>query len=284
MKNININKENILFYSLKKVVFWLILLCILIFFMFPIVWLLSTSFKNFVDAFAIPPKIIFQPTLDNYRSVFNNGDFLKYLINSIVISFGSTFICMLLGVPAAYAIAAFEFKKKHDLTLFILTTRIAPPIMSLLPLFIIFNRLDLVGSRIPLIIMYVLMNLPLVIWILPVYFREIPNELRESSIIDGCTEWEVFYRIMLPLTKAGISATSILCIIQAWNEFLFALVLSGKDSQTLPVAITSFMTFQGTQWGPLSAAGTIIMVPMIVFAFIIQRNFVKGMTLGAVKG
>jgi len=278
------SKDSLLRQKVKNVVFWTVLIFILGFFLFPPLWLFSTSFKNFKDAFAIPPKIIFSPTFENYIYVFNNGDFIKYIINSVVISFSSTLVCMLLGVPGAYSIASFEFKRKKDISFFILSTRIAPPIMSLLPLFIMFNKLGLVGSRFPLIIMYVLMNLPLVIWIMPVYFREIPVELREAAIIDGCSELKVFWKVFMPLVKSGLAATSILCIIQAWNEFLFALVLSGKASQTLPVAVTSFMTFQGTQWGPLSAAGTVIMIPMIIFGFMVQRNFVKGMTLGAVKG
>jgi len=278
------NRKSSSTWMVKRGLFWVVLIIILGFFLFPPVWLLSTSLKNFKDAFAIPPKIIFTPTFENYAYVFSNGDFARYILNSIVISFVSTFICMLLGVPGAYAIACFEFKRKKDLSFFILSTRIAPPIMSLLPLYIIFNKLELIGSRFPLIIMYILMNLPLVIWIMPVYFREIPLELREAAIIDGCSELKVFWKVMIPLVRSGLAATSILCIIQAWNEFLFALVLSGNDSQTLPVAVTSFMTFQGTQWGPLSAAGTIIMIPMIIFGFMVQKSFVKGMTLGAVKG
>lgn len=283
MGNLDIRGD--LFKSLvRSIVFWIILAFILVFFLSPLIWLFSTSFKNFKDAFAIPPKIFFTPTFENFIYVFNNGDFVKYILNSIIISFSSTFICMVLGVPGAYALASFEFDKKKDLSFFILSTRIAPPIMSIMPLFIIFNKLDLVGSKFPLVLMYILMNLPLVIWIMPVYFREIPTELREAAIIDGCSELKAFYKIMVPMVMGGITATTILCIIQAWNEFLFALVLSGKSSQTLPVAITSFMTFQGTQWGPLSAAGSVIMIPMIIFGFLVQRNFVKGMTMGSVKG
>jgi multiple sugar transport system permease protein len=277
-------REQIVRRIMGKVVFWVVLSVILLFFLAPLLWLISTSFKNFRDAFALPPKIFFTPTLENYQSVFNNGDFGLYILNSVIIAFGSTLICMFLGVPGAYALACFEFPQKNDVSFFILSTRIAPPIMSIMPLYIIFNHLHWVGTRLPLLIMYILMNLPLVIWIMPVYFRDIPTELKEAAKIDGCSEFQAFVKVMIPVARGGIAATGILCIIQAWNEFLFALILSGGQSQTLPVAVTSFMTFQGTEWGPLSAAGTIIMIPMIIFGIVIQRNFVKGMTMGAVKG
>jgi multiple sugar transport system permease protein len=280
----SVKKNQIVKAIIGKVLFGIVLGLILLFFLAPLLWLVSTSFKNFRDAFALPPKIFFIPTLENYQAVFNNGDFGLYIFNSIIIAFGSTLICMILGVPGAYALACFEFPRKNDASFFILSTRIAPPIMSIMPLYIIFNHLHLVGSRVPLMIMYILMNLPLVIWIMPVYFRDIPVELKEAAKIDGCSEFQAFMKVMIPVARGGIAATGILCIIQAWNEFLFALILSGRNSQTLPVAVTSFMTFQGTEWGPLSAAGTIIMIPMIIFGIMIQKNFVKGMTMGAVKG
>ena len=269
---------------LSRVFFWLAIFVVMVYFMTPIIWLVSTSFKNFIDAFALPPKIIFKPTMENYARVLGNADFLRYMLNSIVIAASSTAICLLLGVPAAYAVGIFEFKRKNDFSFLVLSLRIAPPIMSLLPMYIIFSNLSLIRTKVPLIFMYTLMNLPLAIWILPVYFRDIPRELYEAAIIDGCGEFFAFARIMLPLARGGIAATTILCFMNAWNEFLYALVLSGGPNQTLPVAVTSFMTFQGTQWGSMSAAGTIIMLPMLVFATFVQKYFAKGMTLGAVKG
>lgn len=264
--------------------FWIAAVIILLFFLAPLLWLISTSFKNYIDAFAVPPKLIFVPTLENYKKVFGNADFLSYIRNSIICSVIPTLVGLLLGVPCAYAIAVFESKQSHSTSLFVMGIRIAPPIMSLLPNYIIFSKLHLLGTFWPMLILYTLMTLPLVIWLMPVYFRDVPASLREAAIIDGCNELQAFFHVMLPLVKASVAATAIICLVQTWNEFLIALIMSGRGSQTLPVAVTSFMTFQGTQWGPMCAAATIIMIPMIVFGFFVQKYFARGMVNGAVKG
>lgn len=267
-----------------RTLFWIVTVILLIFFLAPLLWLISTSFKNYKDAFAIPPKLFFAPTLDNYSKVFGNADFFGYIRNSIICSVVPTLIGLIIGVPCAYAIAVFESKQSKKLSLFIMSVRIAPPIMSLLPNYIIFSRLKLLGTFWPMLLLYTLITLPLVIWLMPVYFRDVPVSLREAAIIDGCTEWQAFFKVMLPLVKASVAATAIMCMVMTWNEFLIALLMSGRGSQTLPVAVTSFMTFQGTEWGPMCAAATIIMVPMIVFGFFVQKYFARGMVNGAVKG
>jgi multiple sugar transport system permease protein len=266
------------------VAFWGIALVILLFFLSPLLWMMSTSVKNYIDAFALPPKLIFTPTLKNYMKVFENADFLKYIGNSLWCSFIATAMGILFGVPAAYGLSTFRFKRRKQVSFFFLSARIAPPLMSLLPMYIAFNAVRLVGTRFPMYILYTSMCIPLVVWIMPVYFRDVPAELREAAIIDGCTELQVFLRIALPLVKASIAAVAILCVVQTWNEFLIALVFTSQNSQTLPVAVTSFMTFQGTEWGPLCAAGCIIMVPMMIFGFFVQKYFARGMISGAVKG
>jgi ABC-type glycerol-3-phosphate transport system permease component len=269
---------------LRAVVFWFFMVLILLFFISPLLWLISTSFKNYIDAFAMPPKIIFTPTLENYIRVLGRADFFQYMLNSIICSLVSTAVALVFGVPCAYAIAMFNYSKAKNTSFFFLSARIAPPIMSLLPLYIIFSRIGILGTKIPIIIMYTLICLPIVVWLMPVYFREVPQEIREAAIIDGCNEMDIFSRIVLPLVRGSIAATAIYCVILTWNEFLIALVMSNRSSQTLPVTVTSFMTFQGTEWGPLSAAGTIIMIPMIAFGFIIQKYFARGIVSGAVKG
>jgi len=265
-------------------VFWIVTLILLLFFLAPMLWLISTSFKNYIDAFAIPPKLFFVPTLENYQKVFGNADFLSYIRNSVICSVVPTLIGLLLGVPCAYAISVFECKQAKKTSLFIMSVRIAPPIMSLLPNYIIFTKLHLLGTFWPMLILYTLVTLPLVIWLMPTYFRDVPMSLREAAIVDGCNEWQAFVHVMLPLVKASVAATAIICLVQTWNEFLIALIMSGRGSQTLPVAVTSFMTFQGTQWGPMCAAATIIMIPMIVFGFFVQKYFARGMVNGAIKG
>lgn len=264
--------------------FWIVTLILVFLFIYPLIWLVSTSFKNYIDAFAMPPKIFFAPTLENYIKVFHKAKFFKYMGNSIFFALVSTAIGIILGVPCAYAISMLKVKNSKNISFFFLSARIAPPIMTLLPIYIIFSRIGLLGTKIPLLVMYTLMTLPVVVWLMPVYFREIPPELREAAIIDGCSEFQVFTKVVLPLVKASIAATAIYCIIITWNEFLIALILSNKSTQTLPVTVTGFMTFQGTEWGSLSAAGSIIMVPMMCFGFFIQKYFAKGMVSGAVKG
>ncbi len=268
----------------RALIFWILVLAVLTFFLSPLVWLVSTSFKNYIDAFAMPPKIFFTPTLDNYIKVLGKADFFRYMLNSVICSLVPMSIAIVLGVPCAYAIAMFGHRRSKDTSFFFLSARIAPPLMSLLPLYIIFSRIGLLGGKFPIIIMYTLICIPIVVWLMPVYFRDVPAELREAAIIDGCNEMDIFLRVVFPLVKGSIASTAIYCMIITWNEFLIALVMSSKSSQTLPVTITSFMTFQGTEWGPLSAAGTIIMIPMIVFGFFIQKYFARGIVSGAVKG
>ncbi|MFM9279253.1 carbohydrate ABC transporter permease [Paenibacillus jiagnxiensis] len=256
---------------------------ILLFFMTPLIWLVSTSFKNNRDAFAIPPKWVFTPTADNYRDVFSRSDFFAAFANSLVVSVLSTVIVLCLAAFAAYALAYFPIRRKPDITTFILSSRVAPPILMLMPVYFIVVGIGQIDSYAVLILLYVLMNLPFAVLMLLTYFEDIPSEIREAAFVDGCTEMRTFFTVILPLARGGLAATFILSMVLAWNEFLIALVMTGKATQTLPVLITSFMTFQGTEWGPLSAAGTFIMLPMLIFGLFVQKHLVKGMTMGAVK-
>ncbi len=279
-KNIRTRKR-----LLRGAGFWAGTIVILLFFTAPLIWLVSTSFKNYIDAFAMPPKLIFKPTLENYITVFGKANFFNNMVNSIISAVVPTVLGILVGVPCSYAIAMLMDKKgAKNLSFFFLSARIAPPIMTLLPLYIIYSKIGLLGSRWGIIIMYTLMCIPIVVWLMPVYFRDIPNELREAALVDGCSEFRTFTSIILPLVRPAIAATAIYCVIITWNEFLIALILSNKTSQTLPVMVTSFMTFQGTQWGPMTAAGSIIMIPMLIFGFVIQKSFARGLASGSVKG
>ena len=237
--------------GVRATAFWIAIVVILLFFLFPPIWLFLTSIKTFRDAFAIPPKLFFTPTFANYLNVFATKQIQAFLLNSIIISAVSTAIALLIGVPAAYALARFEFAGKKNLSFFILSVRIAPPIMTLFPLYVVFSRSNLIGTRLSVIVMYVVFNLPLAVWIMQIFFRDISGELRDAALIDGCSELRVLLRVMLPLVRSGLSATSILCVIQAWNEYLLALVLTSQKSQTMPVAISSFMTYSGIEWGPI---------------------------------
>lgn len=270
--------------NITRIILAIITLLILVIALFPMVWMFLTSIKSFKDAFAIPPKLVFEPTFSSYFNVLFQKKIHTYFFNSVLISGFSTLIALIVGIPGGYALSQFRFKSKKQLGFFILSVRIAPPIMSLFPLYMIFSRLRILGSHFSLIIMYIVFNLPLAVWVVQIFFREVPVELRESAIIDGCSEFTAFRKVMLPMVKSGISATAILCLIQTWNEYLFALVLSNRSSATLPIAITSYRTYQGVEWGPISAAGILVMLPMIIFGIIVQKDLVKGLTLGSIKG
>jgi len=266
-----------------RALFWVAVTIVLVFFLFPPVWLVLTSLKTYKDAFAMPPVLFFRPTFASYLQILTDGKFVWYAVHSTVVAFGSTAISLLVGTPAAYALAKMRFRWSHDLSLFILGSRIAPPIMTLFPLYLIFFHVHLLDNLLALVITYVAVELSLVIWMLETFFEDVPDEIREAALVDGTSEVGAFLRIMLPLVRSGLAATAILSLIQAWNEFLFALVLTGSNSSTLPVGITSFLTFQGTEWGPLTAAGTLVMIPMLIFGLLVQKPLVRGMTLGAVK-
>lgn len=268
---------------LRTSAFYLGVGVILIFFLAPPAWLVSTSFKTPRDAFALPPKLLFTPTWDNYREVLANANFTGAFVNSIIIAGVSTLAAVLLGSLAAYALAFFKLRNKGDLTTFIVGLRVAPAIMFVLPAFFLVARLGLRDSYAVMILIYLVINLPFAILMLATFFEEVPLEVREAALIDGCSEWACFARIVAPIARGGIAATAILTLLLTWNEFLVALVLTGQRTQTLPVAITAFLTFQGTEWGPLTAAGTMIMVPMLVLGLFVQRYLVRGLTMGSVK-
>ncbi|MGE5553573.1 MAG: carbohydrate ABC transporter permease [Betaproteobacteria bacterium] len=268
----------------KQLVFCAMLAVILFVFLFPIVWTISTSFKHEMDAFAVPPKLIFRPTLENYQQVLQKANFLTYAGNSLVVGASSTALAMAIGLPAAYAMSRFSFRRRRDLAGYILSTRVAPPILVAFPFFMLFSRLGLVDTRLGLTLVYVAMNLSFVVWLMAGFFRDIPREIDEAAMMDGCSRFQAFIHVILPITASGISATAVFTFIMAWNEFFFALVLTSETAKTLPVALTSFfVNFQGTMWGELCAAASLIMLPMLVFGFLMQRRLARGLTMGAIK-
>ncbi len=268
---------------IKKIIIWLVIAIAVILAIFPVVWLASTSLKNERDAFSTPPVLIFRPIFDNYISIFRDYDFGKYLLNSIIVGGFSVLGALFLGTTAAYALSRFHFRGKSQLSFYILSTRIAPPIFIILPLYLIYSKIGLIDNYLSLILLYIVYNLAFVVWLMREFFATVPEEIDEAALIDGCTRWQVFFKIDLPLVKSGLVATSIFIFIQSWNEFITAMVMTGNRTKTLPVAISSFMTAQGTLWGPMAAAGTMVMLPMLIFGLIVQRDLVKGMTLGAIK-
>lgn len=252
--------------------------------LFPIYWAVSTSFKLPKDVFASPP--IYWPssgTLANYREVI-----ARYLTpaipNSAVVSLSSTALALLVGSAGGYALSRFPSKRRGSLAMWILSTRMMPPIATAIPLFLMLNAVNLLDTRLGLILAYVAFNLPFVVWVTKGFFDEIPVEVEESALLDGCTPLGVFWRLAIPMALPGIVAAGILGLIFSWNEFLFALVLTRSSATTLPVVMSSLESTDGIYWGHIGALSTIAIVPVLILAAFIQRYLVRGMTMGAVKG
>ena len=254
----------------------------------PVYWLGTISLKRTVDQFAVPPVWVrFTPTFEHYREIWVERDFGTYLWNSAVIASGSTLFALALGTLAAYGLARFRLPNglEDRLAFWIVSTRMFPPIVSIVPLFLLMHHTGLLNTRFSLALIYTSFNLPLVVWMMRGFFEEVPVELEEAARVDGMGRLGVFLRVAIPLAAPGIAATAIFCLIVAWNEFLFALVLAQTSaSMTMPVGIAGQVTQYEIRWGPMSAAGVLAMIPVLLFALIAQRYLVRGLSLGAVKG
>ena len=250
---------------------------------FPILWMILTSFKTEQVAFAFPPKFIFTPTLENWRNALISTDYLKFLQNTLLITGLSTIISIILGVPAAYAMAFYATKRTDGSMLWVMSTRMLPPAGVIVPLYVIFQQLQLLDTYAGMIIIYTGMNVPLVIWMVRSFMLEIPFEIIEAARMDGVTLWQEIRNMVLPLIVPGLAATALLCFIFTWNEFFFAFNLTTKTAAPLSVYISSFKTSEGLFWAKMSAAATATVFPVLVAGWIAQRQLVTGLTMGAVK-
>ena len=251
--------------------------------LFPVVWMATMMVKPEAVMFERPTVWWFTPTSQHFEFVVAAG-FHWNLLTSFVVALASTVLVVLLGTPAAYAFARFEMWRRDDLFLFILATRMAPPVCLVIPFYLIYSKLDLIDTYIGLTIAYLTFNLSFYVWVLRSFCRDLPVELEEAAMVEGYPRWQVLWRIVLPLLRPGIVATAVLCFIFAWNEFLFAFMLGGKSVKTLPVAIPTLITTQGVKWGEMAIVGIVALVPILIVVFLLQRHIVRGLTLGAVKG
>jgi multiple sugar transport system permease protein len=256
---------------------------VLVFFFAPILLIILTSLKTRIDALASPPVWFFKPTIINYVHIFTGYEFAKYFRNSLIAGTTSTVVCMILASLAAYGLARFRFWGKNGLAFWILSLRMTPAIASVIPIFILMRTIDQIDKLPGLIAVYTAINLPLGIWILRGFFEDIPPEIEESALVDGCSRLGAFIRMSLPLALPGLSATAILIFLFIWNEFLFALILTGHDAQTMPVAVTLFMRETGIDWGYMTAAASLMMLPTLISTVFIQKGLVRGLTFGAIK-
>jgi multiple sugar transport system permease protein len=248
----------------------------------PLLWLFLSSFKQRVDIFNPSPRLTFTPTLDNYVSALWNDGFLVNLYNSTVVAGGSTLIALAAGVPAAYSLARRGDRGKLYM-MALLAARMVPAMVLAVPLFVIASNLGLTDTYAAVIAAHLTFSIPFTVWMMRGFFAAIPAELSEAARLDGCGEVRAFFQVVLPLAKGGLAATAIFCVINSWNEFLFALVLTGRKTQTLPVAIPNLITPIGTSWGEIAAVGTVTVIPVAVFAFIVQRHIISGITGGAIS-
>jgi multiple sugar transport system permease protein len=269
--------------KVKKITLAIIVVIVFVVILFPPLMMLLTSIKTELDAMSFPPKWIFQPTVQNYTDIFRTSPLLGYAINSLIVASLNTGVCLVIGSLAAYGLTRFQFRGSEDLAFWFLSIRMMPPVAAIIPIYIIMKNLHLLDTVWCLVIIYLTFNLPFVIWMLKGFFEEVPREIEESALIDGCSEFGVFSRIALPLIAPGLAATAILAFIFSWNEFLFALILTGTRAVTLPVGILGYMKETGINWGYMTAGGVLALTPVILFTMLVQRHLVKGLTLGAIK-
>lgn len=246
------------------------------------VWMLSLSVKYEIDNAAYPPVLIPERfAWKNYTDVLESNRFSTYFLNSLLVTGTATFLALLVGVPAGYGIARMKAAKA---AVVILVARITPGLSYLIPLFLLFQWLGLLGTLWPQIIIHLVVTVPIVIWIMIGYFETTPLELEEAAVIDGASRWQVFRYVALPIAKPGIAVAMILAVIFSWNNFVFGIVLAGRETRTLPVAVYNMISFDQLSWGPLAAAALIVTLPVLVLTVVAQRQIVAGLTAGAVKG
>ena len=246
----------------------------------PLLWMLQLSFRTADDVIA--ENLLFSPTLENYTALWT-GTFPTSFINSVITSIVSTVLALLLGVPAAYTLARLQFRGSRHVALWILATRMAPPIAFTIPFFLAFKFAGLSDTLTGLILIYLTFNLALVIWTMRSFFEGVPRSLEEAAWIDGCGVWDTFLRVVIPLSTPGLAATGILCFILSWNDFFYALILTRTRAMTAPVAIVNFMQYEGWEWGKIAAGVTLVMLPVVAFAILVRGWLVRGLMAGAVK-
>lgn len=245
-------------------------------------WMLSLSLKNEADNIAYPPVFIPDPpTLANFATVFQRNDFLMFTLNSVITSFAATALALAVGIPAGYGIAR---AKAHSAAVLILVSRMTPGLSYLIPLFLLFQLIGLTGTLTPIVITHLVITLPIVVWVMIGHFEGLPVDLEEAARIDGANRFQVFMKVSLPLALPGITVATILSFIFSWNNFIFAAVLAGRRTRTLPVAIYNVLTFEQISWGPLAAAALCVTAPVLILTLIAQKQIVAGLTQGGVKG
>jgi multiple sugar transport system permease protein len=257
--------------------------------LFPLVWIALASLKQPIDVASIPPKFLFRPTFASYHALFGSNELVgsipltTYLENSIAISTLSTFLTLLLSTPAAYAIARMFTTQSRGMSLFILSFRLIPPIALVVPLFVIFRQVALMDTRTALVLPYTALNIPLAVWMLQTFFLDLPPDLEHAAMVDGCSRFQAFVRVILPLVVPGLAAAAVFAFILAWNDFEFALPLTTLRAVTLPIMASRVVVDEGVLWGELGTVTVVLVVPVVLFSLAVQRYLVAGLRAGAIK-
>jgi sorbitol/mannitol transport system permease protein len=275
LKNKKIQLSNIL----RVTAAWLITLLLF----FPLGWLFLTAFKTELQAISVPPLVIFSPTLENFHEVQDRSNYLQYAMNSLITSVVSTLLGLMIAAPAAYSMAFFRSKYRRDILMWMLSTKMMPAVGALVPIYVLAQKSSLLDTRLGLIIIFTLSNLPIMVWMLYSHFKDIPNEILEATRMDGATLWQEFTRVLLPLSLGGFASTGLLCLVLSWNEAFWSLNLSAAKAGTLATLIASYSSPEGLFWAKLSAASLMAIAPIVVFGWFSQKQLVQGLTFGAVK-
>ncbi|WP_323677284.1 carbohydrate ABC transporter permease [Halorubellus sp. PRR65] len=250
----------------------------------PILWMIISSFKLRTGMFEMPPTIIFEPTMQYYEELFfGSNPLTPYLINSVMVSIASAVVAVGLGTLGGYGLSRLQIRGKKHLAFWIISTRMAPIAVVIVPLYFIYQYAGLLNTHLGLVIAYTTFNLPFAIWLMRSFFDEIPVAIEDAARIDGATRWQAFYKVAVPLVLPGMGATAIISIVYAWNDFMFALIFTNSTTQTIPVAASQLVTQTGTHWGQLMAVGVVILAPMVIFGLIVKNYLVSGLTMGAMK-
>ena len=258
-------------------------LVLMVLILFPIYWMLITGLRPQTETFATKPKLWPNFTLEHYKAIFSEGSVLHGLMNSVIIALTATVIALLLGAPAAYVLARWEFKRKSDLWFWIISNRFISPIVVVLPFFLIAINLKLVDTYWIMIIIYQTFAIPFVVWLSIDQFRAIPKEVDEAASVDGASIMKTFLTINLPIAVPGLSVSAILVFVSCWNELLFAQILTRDQAITGPVVALGYMSGYDIRWGPMMATATLVVIPIIIFAAVLSKNLVRGLAMGAIK-
>lgn len=267
---------------IKKLLLYLGTLIVVLIFFLPLAWVVISSFKTQAEIFAIPPKWIFQPTFNNYIGVWST-DFSRQMGNSLFVATFSTALSIILGSLAAYGFSRYPFKGGDFVMFWILSLRMLPVIAVIVPFYLIFRTLGLLDTRLALILIYSIFNISFTIWVLKGFFDEIPVEYEEAAMLEGYSRLEIFFRVSLPLARAGLFVIIMFALIQSLNEFLIALALTTRVAETAPVGLAKLQTFLGTDWGRISAAAVIFMTPVVIFTILIRNELIRGMSFGQIS-